>query len=244
MRPYLNPAPQRAGEQTLGNMPTRTSHSCLSRRVIAACALALALAIIAPATALGVTQEDSTSFSITAGTLSFFGTPAMPTLSSVTLKGEAQTTNTTMTNFGVTDATGSGSGWNVSIAGQSGAGKSAVFKQYCSKATCGSDSEGYVTGGATLPADSLTLNSTGASFAAEKGSTGTAPTLQCSGACNVDTASASKLASAASGAGMGTYKTTGFSSSSLALSTPSTLKVLSNEEVYRVNLLWTLSTGP
>jgi hypothetical protein len=43
---------------------------------------------------------------------------------------------------------------------------------------------------------------------------------------------------------MGTFKTTGWSGTSLALTTPSTLKALSNEEVYRVNLLWTLSTGP
>jgi hypothetical protein len=222
-----------------------TSHSRSSRRVIATCALALALAVLAPATALGATQEDSTSFSVTAGTLSFSSNPKMPTLTSVTLKGEAQTTDTTMTNFGVTDATGSGSGWNVTVEGQSGTGKSAVFKQYCPKPTkCGSDNEGYVTGGATLPANSLTLNSTGASFEAEKGSTGTAPTLQCSSACNVDSATAVKIASAASGAGMGTYKTKEWSGTSLELATPSTLKVLSNEEVFRVNLLWTLSTGP
>ena len=98
--------------------------------------------------------------------------------------------------------------------------------------------------GATLPANSLTLNSTGASFSAQSGSTGTAPTLQCSGACNVDSASAVKVASAAVNAGMGTWLTTGFSGTSLALVTPSTLKALSNGEVYRVNLLWTLSTGP
>jgi hypothetical protein len=28
------------------------------------------------------------------------------------------------------------------------------------------------------------------------------------------------------------------------LSTPSTLRFLTNSEVYRVNVLWTLSTGP
>jgi hypothetical protein len=43
---------------------------------------------------------------------------------------------------------------------------------------------------------------------------------------------------------MGTWLTTGFSATSLALATPTTLKVLPSEEVYRVNLLWTLSTGP
>jgi WxL domain surface cell wall-binding len=214
---------------------------------VAACVLATvvpALAALTPATATAATAEDKTQFSVTAGSLSFSTTPAMPTLSSITLNGSGQTTNSTMTNFGIADATGSGSGWNTTVAGQTGASKSAVFKQYCPTATCGSDPEGYVTGGATLAANSLTVNSTGASFAAQSGTTGTAPTLQCSTACNVDSATAVKLASAAVSAGMGTWLTTGFSATSLALSTPSTLKALSNGEVYRVNLLWTLSTGP
>jgi hypothetical protein len=212
--------------------------------LVLACALSIALVAIAPSTAAAATAEDKTQFSVTAGSLSFSTTPAMPALGSITLNGSAQTTNATMTNFGIVDATGSGSGWNTTVAGQAGAGKSAVFKQYCPTASCGADPEGYVTGGATLAANSLTLNSTGASFAAQSGTTGTAPTLQCSSACNVDSASAVKIASAAVSAGMGTWLTTGFSATSLALSTPSTLKALSNGEVYRVNLLWTLGTGP
>jgi hypothetical protein len=96
----------------------------------------------------------------------------------------------------------------------------------------------------TLPANSLVLNSTGAGFTAQNGTTGTAPTHQCAAGCNVDSASAVKILSAAAGAGMGTYLTNAFSATSLALSTPTTLKVPANGEVYRVNLLWTLSTGP
>ena len=207
-------------------------------------ALVPSLAALTPASAGAATAEDKTQFSVTAGSLSFSTTPTMPTLSSITLNGAAQTTTTTMTNFGIADATGSGSGWNTTVAGQSGAGKSAVFKQYCPTATCGADPEGYVTGGATLAANSLTLNSTGASLAAQSGTTGTAATLQCSTACNVDSASAVKIASAAVSAGMGTWLTTGFSGTSLSLATPTTLKALSNGEVYRVNLLWTLATGP
>jgi hypothetical protein len=210
----------------------------------AAIAVACALAALMPAAGLAATAEDKTQFEVKAGSLSFSTTPAMPTLSAVTLTGAAQTTNTTMTNFGIDDATGSGSGWNTTVAGQSGSEKSAVFAQYCPTATCGSDTKGYVPSGATLPANSLTLNSTGASFSAQGGTTGTAPTLQCSSACNVDSATAVKIASAAVNAGMGTWLTTGFSGTSLALSTPSTLKLLSNGEVYRVNLLWTLGTGP
>ena len=198
----------------------RTQHS--RSRAIQVLACLCALAGLLPAAAFGATQEDKTQFSVTAGTLSFSTVPATPTLSAITLNGTAQTTTTTMTNFGVADATGSGSGWNVTVAGQSGVGKSAVFAQYCPKATCGSDSEGYVGGGATLAANSLTVNSTGASFTGQSGSTGTASTLQCASACNVDSASAVKIASAAANAGMGTWLTGGWSATSLSLAPPST----------------------
>jgi hypothetical protein len=224
-------------------MPDLTTRLFIQRS-LASIAVVSVLLALAPAIAAAATAEDKTQFSVTAGSLSFSTVPALPTLSSITLNGAAQTTNSTMTNFGVADATGSGSGWNTTVAGQTGSEKSAVFAQYCPTATCGSDSKGYVPSGATLPANSLTLNSTAASFAAQSGSTGTAPTLQCSTACNVDSASAVKIASAAASAGMGTWLTTGFTATSLALSTPSTLKALSNGEVYRANLLWTLSTGP
>jgi WxL domain surface cell wall-binding len=215
-----------------------------TQRSLASVALVCILLALTPAIAAAATQEDKTQFSVTAGSLSFSTVPALPTLSSITLNGAAQTTNSTMTNFGVADATGSGSGWNATVAGQAGSEKSAVFAQYCPTATCGSDTKGYVPSGATLATNSLTLNSTGASFAAQSGTTGTAPTLQCSTACNVDSASAVKIASAVASAGMGTWLTTALGATSLALSTPSTLKALSNGEVYRVNLLWTLSTGP
>ncbi len=207
--------------------------------IVCTCALALSAAV-----ARAATQEDHTQFSVTAGSLSFSTAPALPALGAVALTGQAQTTNSTMTNFGVADATGSGSGWNVAVEGQSGTGKSPVFAQYCPKAKCGSEAEGYVAGGQTLAAGSLTLNSTGATFSPQNGTSGTPPTLQCAASCALDHGSAVKVASAASGAGMGTWLTSGFSASSLALSTPSTLKLLPSEEVYRLNLLWTLSTGP
>jgi hypothetical protein len=206
--------------------------------------LAACFVLVAPGVAPAATQEDHTQFSVVAGSLSFSTAPALPGLGAVTLSGQAQTTNGSMTNFGVADASGTGSGWNVAVEGQSGTGKSAVFAQYCGKAKCGADSEGYVAGGHTLAPDSLALNSTGASFSPQGGTTGTAPTLQCAASCNIDNPTAVKVAAATSSAGMGTWLTGGFSATSLALSTPSTLKVLPSEEVYRVNLLWTLSTGP
>ncbi len=168
--------------------------------------------------------------------------PKLPTLTTVKLNGAAQTVDSTMTSFAVTDTRGTKSGWNVTAQGQTGTGKSAVFKQYCPKAKCASESEGYVTGGQTMAADSLKLNSTGATF---KGGTGSAPTLQCATGCDLDSATAVKVASAATGgAGEATWTTSGFSATSLTLAVPTTLRALANEEVYRVNILWTLSTGP
>jgi len=172
----------------------------------------------------------------------FATAPKLPTLTAVTLNAKSLTVNTTMTNFSVIDTRGTKSGWNVTVAGQSGTGKSAVFAQYCPTAKCGADAEGYVGGGQKMAANSLTLNSTGAKFT---GGTGSAPTLQCSAACKVDTATAVKIASAATGgAGESTWTTTGFSATSLALAVPTTLRALLNGEVYRVNILWTLNSGP
>jgi hypothetical protein len=169
-----------------------------------------------------------------------FGTaPKLPTLTTVVINGRSQSVATTMTNFSVSDTRLTKSGWNVTVAGQSGVGKSAVLAQYCPKAKCGSDAEGYVTGGFTLPAGSLKLNSSGAKFS---GGTGATPTLSCASGCSVDGASAVKVASAVSGES--TWTTSGFSAASLSLEVPTTLRALPSEEVYRVNVLWTLATGP
>lgn len=225
------------------NNAVQRRRSC--RRATAAGALSvLALAAVPlAARASSSSSEDSTQFSVITGGLTFTPAPAMPNLSSVHLEGAAQSTHTTMTDFGVTDATGSDAGWNVTVEGASGPSKSAVFAQYCPRAACGADPEGYVAGGATLASDSLTLDSSGASLVAEGGS-GAAPTLECSSACDVDSATAVKIASAAEKAGLGSWRTSGWSPTSLTLATPSTLKPLPNEEVYRVDLLWTLGSGP
>ncbi len=212
-------------------------------RAAAALALACVAATLQPTHAAATeTKETTAQLAVTAGSLTFSTSPTMPSLGTVTLKGEAQTTHATENNFAVQDATGSGSGWNVTVEGQSGSGKSAVFKQYCTEAACGT--VGYVAGGYELAANSLTLTSTGASFVAEKESTGTAPLFVCGSGCDMDHATGVKIAHAEASAGMGTWATTGLSATSLSLSTPSTLKAVPAHEVYQVNLLWTLSTGP
>jgi hypothetical protein len=203
-----------------------------------------ALVLYAAPGASASTASNSTQFSVIAGTLAFVTAPVVPTLPTLTLNGQAQTLNATMNNFSVADASGTGSGWNVTVNGDSSANHSAVFKQYCPNANCGSDTLGYVGSGQTLAADSLVLNSTGAGFTAVSGTTGTAPTHQCNSGCNVDSASAVKLVSAASGAGLGTYLTNGFTSTSLALSAPTTIRALPASEIYHLDLVWTLTSGP
>ena len=214
---------------------------------LAATALAIGLlaTLAAAAPASAATSNDTTQFSVTAGALSFGTAPDVPNLSALTLTGQSQTSNATMNSFSTVDATGSGSGWNVTVQGDSSGGKSAVFKQFCPNATCGSDTgPAYVTGGATLAANSLTLNSTGAGFTAQNGTTGTAPAHQCAAGCNVDSASASKVTSAAAVAGMGSYQANGYGATSLALSVPTTIKTLPATEVYHLDLVWSLNSGP
>jgi hypothetical protein len=43
---------------------------------------------------------------------------------------------------------------------------------------------------------------------------------------------------------MGTYQASGYSATSLALTTPTTLKGLQINEFYRVDLVWSLNSGP
>ncbi len=188
------------------------------------------------------TSDKSGFASFREGTLSFSTAPAMPSLMSITLNGLAQATNTAMTNFAVADTTASGAGWNVTVSGLTGTGDSAVFKQYCGQATCGTDSgPGYISSpGYALPERSLTLNSTGAKFSPETA----APSYKCNSGCLVDAGSPVTVIEAAVGNGVGTFTTTSWSGSSLSLATPASLHVLQKEEVYRVNLLWTLNSGP
>ena len=212
-----------------------------SRAVLAAAVAVAALLISAPL-ASAATANDTTQFAVTAGGLTFVIAPDVPNLPNLTLNGQAQTLNAQMANFSMSDATGNGSGWNTSVIGDTAGGKSPIFKQYCPNATCGSDSgPGYISGGATLPADSLKLNTTGASWT---GGSGTTPAFQCSAGCSVDAGSATRIVSAAAAGGLGPWSASGFSGTSLALSTPSTTRALPASEVYRADVVWSLNSGP
>jgi len=177
----------------------------------------------------------------------FSPSPALPSLGTVTLNAQAQTTNGTMSNFGVIDSPGSSdAGWNVTVVGDNTSGNSPVLKQYCPNASCGSDTggPGFIGAGYALGANSLTLGTSSGSWS---GGTGSAPTFNCNaGGCAIDATpgSPTKIASAANGAGTALWTASGFNSSSLTLSTPSTLRALQTNEVYKLNIAWTLNSGP
>jgi hypothetical protein len=167
----------------------------------------------------------------------------MPALPTATLNGQSQTVNARMNNFSVSAGLLDLAGWNVTVNGDASAGHSAVFKINCpGPSACGSDPVGYVSGGATLPANSMTLNSTGATWS---GVGLTAPLHLCNLGCNVDSATPVKIANAANLSVAATWTTANWSATSLALTLPTTVRTPNQAgEVYNVDLLWTLNSGP
>src|SRR6202034_2235040 len=60
----------------------------------------------------------------------------------------------------------------------------------------------------------------------------------------IDTAMPLTVATESTATITASWTTTGFSATSLALNAPTTLRTLPASEVYRLNVIWTLSTGP
>ena len=196
----------------------------------------LALACAVASAALAMTARSSM-----ATTVAFTTAPALPNLTGVTLNGQSQSTFTIWSNAMKVTSSGTNTGWNVTVNSTAAGGKSAVFKQYCPNTTCGTDSgPGYIAGGFTLPADSLTMNTSGASWT----SAAPRPTYQCSVSpfCKIDQTTATKVVSASTSVALGTW--TGSGSTILTLATPASLRKLQTNEVYRVDVVWTLSSGP
>ena len=85
----------------------------------------------------------------------------------------------------------------------------------------------------TLPANSLTWNTTGSSWT----SAAPRPAYQCSLSpfCFIDHATATKVVSAATTVALGTWTSSGVST--LSLATPANLRKLNTNEVYRVDVI-------
>ncbi len=143
------------------------------------------------------TAVDDANVTVTGGSLA--GTAATADdFTAVALDGTAQTTTGVLSAFSVTDATGTGAGWNVSIQGTQ-------FKEH--------DGLAYVASGKMLDTDSLSLS---APTVSAIGTTSTAPVIT-AGPYVIDGVTAVKIASAATDTGMGTYD---FSSSTMTVSIP------------------------
>jgi hypothetical protein len=236
------PARERHQEKDL---PMRcTERGLASRRLLEALGLICVVSMLVSPLASAASQEDEARFAVIGGMLTLPDPPLLPALGPIASSGKAQVTTATMQPFEIADATGTGSGWRLTVDGEPGAGRSAVFAQYCPNPRCGHDTHGYIAGGETLPAGSLTLTSSGAGFVAQRGANGVAPTLECSAGCSLDGAASVKVASAGADAGMGIWLASGFAPTSLALTTPRTLHELPAEEVYRIDELWSMTSGP
>lgn len=175
-----------------------------------------AVAVAAPAASAAA---DATDLVITSGSLSS-PTVAVGNFGGITLNGSAQTSTATMDAFSVTDARGTGGGWNVTV-------QATQFAEWNGTA--------YVTSGKTLPTSSLKMT---APTVAANGTTSTAPTIT-GGPYTLDSGTAVKIASAAVDTGMGTYDfTTG--TGSLSLGIPATAYA----KTYRSELTVSVVAGP
>jgi hypothetical protein len=141
----------------------------------------IAVVFLAATAILGGTAYAS-SVVLTAGTLTI-NTPTVGNFGGVTLNGTAQDTNASVGTFTVTDATGSGSGWNVTV----------QASQFATGAP----------GNHTLPLSSISM--TAPSVAKIDSSSGNAPSITADPYV-IDSGSAVKISSAAAdGTGMGSY---------------------------------------
>ena len=214
-------------------------------------AAAIAALVMLPARAAG--SSDSVQFEVVPGPVGYGagpqgeteppGVPAAP----LGLSEQPQSFSTRMADFRVVDASGSGSGWNITVSGEGGHDRSPVLRQYCRSSTCGRHAgPGYVADGIALPPNSLTLDSSGARFRSDSPDAGEPPENACGQTCFIDTPATapSKIAEAPAGSGMGMFEASGFADSSFRLMAPSSPTHLSQGEIYRVDVSWSLNTGP
>lgn len=187
--------------------------------------LVLMAASVVLATTASIAQADDSNVTVTGDSLTL-GSIATSDFGGITLNGAAQSTTATMDAFTVTDARGTGVGWNVTVSASS-------FKEYANG--------GYVASGKTLGTSRLTMAT--ASAAKVDATSSGLPTMT-SGAYTLDSdansdgvSEAVKIASAATGDGMGSYTVT---PGELGLSVPANVYA----KTYRSDVTVTLSTGP
>lgn len=187
--------------------------------------LVLTAVTVVLATTASIAHADDSNVTVTGGSLTL-GSISTSDFGGVTLNGAAQSTTASMDPFTVTDPRGTGLGWNVTVSASS-------FKEYATDA--------YVTDGKTLGTSRFTM---AAASAAKIDSTSSGLPSMTSGTYTLDadsnadgTSEAVKIASAATGDGMGSYTIT---PGQLGLSVPASVYA----KTYRSDVTVTLSTGP
>ncbi len=203
---------RKAGTQREGSSTKK-----LARKAALVAATGLLVGAIAPA----AMAADPTDVNLIPGSLSITN-PAVANFSDVTLDGTAKTTTAAMENFSVTDARGSGAGWNVTVQATRFTEVDALTGTY------------VLVDPKRLPAGSLSMP---APTVAADGTTSPGPSIT-SGPYTIDSGSAVKIASAAVGNGMGKYDFT--QGGNLSLSIPATASAAR----YRSDVTVSAVTGP
>lgn len=188
-------------------------------------ATGLAAVVIAAGAAMPTAfAADTTDITLTGGELTIT-TPTVSDFAAVTLDGTAKSTTATLGTWSVTDARGTGLGWNVTT-------QATQFAEWDS--TLNSGAGGYVTGGKTLATGSLKMP---VPSVVADGTLSALPTIL-AGPYTLDNGSAVKIASAALDAGMGKYDFT--PGGSLTLTVPASAYA----RTYRSEVTVSVVAGP
>ena len=186
---------------------------------------AIAVAAIAP---VANAAADDTNVTVSASNLSL-GTIAVGDFGGVTLDGTVNSSTATMTAFDVTDARGTGAGWNVTIG-------ASEFAEWDSTLNAGAG--GYVASGKKLGTSRVSMAT---ATVAKLDDTSSTPPTMTAGPYTLDAGSAVKIASAAAdGTGMGSYTITPGGNNGVSL----TVDADSYAKTYRSDVTVTLATGP
>jgi hypothetical protein len=176
-------------------------------------------ALAAPGAALA--SGSTTSITLTGGSLAFSTSPSASDFASTALTGAQQTVRTNFATWAVNDARGTGAGWHVTFQASQFTGPGGTPP--------------------TLPLSSLSLSEP-AVMTPNLGNLATAPTVQCTPSCVLDSGSAASIAKAATSAGQGTWtmNQTNLLGGDLALTIPPNAAA----DTYTSTLTFTLATGP
>ena len=189
-----------------------------------------AIVTVAAAAAVGVgvspalAVPDDTNVTVAAGTLSITD-PAVANFPDVTLNGTAQTADAAVDSYTINDATGSGSGWKVTL-------QATQLTEWDSTLNAGAGDyvtttpRTFATSSLSLPAPTVTSPNT----------TSTDPTIS-TGPYSIDAAGAVTVASAAVDTGMGEYV---FTAGTLTVSVPTNAYAAA----YRSDVTLSVVTGP